>query len=379
MRLIVLFMTICLLSNTSKNTVSAYEDSKRYDFLLKGMDDQRQRLRTGIYRASGRFISDTSALGRLDGPVKIFSAFDFDADKLRFDRSEPFRAGKISNPGGKTQSSWETKFRGGRLIQLKDRYISNSDGSFLVQIGSLSDGVEDNVKPLDIRVFGLFYWSDLTSFPATTYSNCLQYLEKQKPDEVVEERRGFWRITWTFPEVSTMTLRRTLWVDQKSGFSPIRMELRYRSNRMPVGQWPAPMFESETTWTEIAGVWVPKTTHVVDKNSPPAIQSYELSLDWENVNGMVPPETFTLEGLKLTPGYQVVDDTLGRTIVVGSIGDNHGLVEQAAPVPPPSAPNRSWRSWSSFLPYFLGGFGVFVIALAAWFRFRPVRRGTSMV
>ncbi len=352
--------------------------AKQYEFLIKGMDDQRQRLRTGMYRASGRFVSESLDVGRLDGPLTIFSAFDFDTNKFRFDRTEPIRQGRVSPPGLDKRSSWTMKMRGGRMIRLQDRHISNTDGSFQVRIGSLIPGVENDVKPLDVRGFGFFYWNDLSSFPATPYEKTLEYLEREKPEEVVEEGRGIWKVTKTFPEESRRTLRRVLWFDQNSGFSPIRMELRIRVSSMPADYWPEPNLESETTWVEIAGVWVPKTARVVDMGDAPSIQRYELSFDWEMVNGMIPPETFTLAGLKLTPGYQVVDDTLGREIIVGSIGSDHALVERTVPLPS-STPNRVWRGWTSFLPYVLAGLGVVAIGLVAWFRFRTARRRSSTV
>ena len=326
-----------------------------------------------MYRASGRYVSDDPKLGRLDGPVKIFSAFDFDADRLRFDRTEPIREGKIVTPGAGTQKTWAPKIAGGQLIQLKDQTISHILDIFQVRQGGLNPGAEASIKPLDVRGFGLFYWASLASYPATTYPQTLEYLEKEKPEEVVEERSGIWRIVWTFPEVDTVTARRTVWLDQKAGFSPIRMELKYRATAMPAGQW-KPTLESETTWAEVAGVWVPRTDHVVASHSAPTMDSYELSFDWEMVNGVVPPETFTLAGLKLKPGYQVVDNSLGREIVVGKVGKYHALVETPQSPPPPTRPDRSWRGWSPSLPYLLAGVGAVAIGVAFWFRFGPPGR-----
>ena len=371
----------CSLASVPAKSSADSEDLKRYDFLIKGMDDQRQRLRTGMYRINGRYISESTETGRLDGPVKIFSAFDFDADKFRFDRTGPIREGKVPPAplGADARSSWTLKMRGGRMIRLKDRNISNGDDSMQVRIGSMNPMVQNDLRPLDVRAFGLFYWQSMSSFPATPYPKFLEYYERDQADEVVEERRGIWKITKTFPTYLGHTSRRILWIDQKAGFSPIRLELRQRDDSMPAGTWSAPDFESETTWIEIAGVWVPKTARIVDDPGTAKVASYEFPFDWEMVNGVVPPETFTLAGLKLKPGYQVVDDTLGRDVIVGSIGADHALVERASSPPPPAAPNRAWRGWSSFLPHILAGLGICVIGLAAWFRFHPARRGSPTV
>ena len=373
---------IYLLCLQSISSMPAPEDgpgtSKRYDFLIKGMDDQRQRLRTGAYRASGRLYNDDPALGKLDGPVTIFSAFDHETDKFRFDRLEPIREGKITAPGADPQAVWAPKFVGGKMIRLPDRTISKSNDSVMTRSGSMSPGDEANIKPFDVRAVGLFYWSSLSSIRSTTYPQMLEYYERERPEEVVEERRGIWRITWTFPEDTTMTLRRIVWLDQNSGYSPIRMELKYRSSSMPAGHWPAPMLESETTWVEHAGVWVPKTYRVVAKHSAPVIQGYDLSFDWEIVNGEVPARVFTIEGLSLPKNGMVVDNSLGKNIIIGSIGADHKVIDRTmTPPPPPAPPRRAWQGWT-WLPYGFGTFGILVIGLAAWLRFRPSTPTSSM-
>ena len=122
------------------------DTAKQYDFLLTGMDDPRQRLRTGLYRASGRFISESKKVGRLDGSVRIFSAFDYDAEKFRFDRTEPTREGNAAPPDSKGRPNWKPKIIGGQLIRLKDRAISHNDDSFSVRIGTTSPDVDSLVK-----------------------------------------------------------------------------------------------------------------------------------------------------------------------------------------------------------------------------------------
>jgi len=351
-------------------SIGANDTQQRYDFLIKGMDDQRQRLRSGIYRASGRFISDNPTLGRLDGPVTIYSAFDFNTDKLRFDRIEPIREGKITAPGAGPRETWSKKTKGGALIRLPDRTISNLDGDMISRSGKLTIADESALKPLDIRAFGLFYWTDMANIPSTTYPLWLQVLERQKPDEVVEERRGIWRVAWNFPEYGTLSLRRILWLDQNSGFSPIRTELRYRSRSMPPDSWPAPKEESETTWIEAAGTWVPKTYRLSTDRGTPNAQSYELSFDWEAVNREVPAKLFSIEDLRLPRGTLVVDTSLGSTIDVGSIGPDRKVINRSFAQPPPSSPRRSWRGWGPRLPYILTAFGIVILGLAARMRLR---------
>jgi hypothetical protein len=59
--------------------------------LLSRMKESRDLLRSGSYRASGRVSTNrrTSGTGRLQGPIEIFSAFDFDKQLCRFDQTEP--------------------------------------------------------------------------------------------------------------------------------------------------------------------------------------------------------------------------------------------------------------------------------------------------
>ncbi len=350
---------------------------KRYDFLLKGMDDHRQRLRTGVYRASGRFVSDDPTLGRLDGPITIFSAFDYDEDKFRFDRMEPFREGKITDPGAGSQEAWTKKTRGGQMIRLDGHTISRDVDSSIAYIGRLTTEVEGAVKPLDVRAFGLFYWIDLSDGPATTYPAWFKILLGDVPEEILEERRGIWRVTWTFPEYETITSRRITWIDQNSGFSPIRTELRRRSRSMPPDFWPEPYESSETTWSEVSGIWVPKTyRNVLDKGQP-LQQIFELSFNWEVVNGVVLADVFSVKGLKLPPGTLVVDNSTGSELDVRPIDADHSLIDRTNETPPPpvaanAKPKRAWQGWIS-APYAFATIGVGVLGLAAWLLFRNSR------
>src|SRR5438309_1115142 len=58
-------------------------------FLWTGLKDNRERLRSGVFRARGRYVVDEPQPGRFEGDVQLFSAFDYDKDLLRFDRVEP--------------------------------------------------------------------------------------------------------------------------------------------------------------------------------------------------------------------------------------------------------------------------------------------------
>lgn len=61
------------------------------DFLLTAFADNQERIRSGIVRMEGTVLDRSAAGNPIEGPVRLFVAFDVDAKLVRFDRTEPVR------------------------------------------------------------------------------------------------------------------------------------------------------------------------------------------------------------------------------------------------------------------------------------------------
>lgn len=290
------------------------DSRQEFPFLWTGMKNHRQRLRSGIVRMSGRLLEDDPNALRLEGEVRIFSAFDFGEGKMRFDRTEP-RAAILSAGAPGSIPRWSRMITGGKFVRVPGKTIYHVAGDVLTDTHVESANPPVPARPWDVRGLGLYHWLDLRK--AADYDDVVGNWEKVAPEEVVDEGRGIHRIGWT---VGSGIVRRTLWLDETKGFAPIRFELRWKDPDHP-GVLSEPKAVCDVTWAESGGVWVPTTYRIEDRQSVPRTRIYELALEWESVNEPVPADLFTLEGMKLDPGNILVDNRLGKPIVVGKINE----------------------------------------------------------
>ena len=100
-----------------------------FRFLLDGMKTNRMQLQQGAFRAHGRRVLENSKFGRVEGPVEIYSAFDFAAAKMRFDRREPERIWDRKKAG-----EWKAGEQGGKFIRTPREMIEQKLGDKLVGV-----------------------------------------------------------------------------------------------------------------------------------------------------------------------------------------------------------------------------------------------------
>jgi hypothetical protein len=168
------------------------------------------------------------------------------------------------------------------------------------------------VQPFDVRAVGLLHLADFRG--ETTFIDLHGYLTTRRFVEVLEEKQGLYRLSWLEDEGA---VRAWLWLDEKKGFSPTRMETRYQALDSEKAQLGRLIDVSETTWIEMSGVVVPRSFRLQD-----GFEVYELTLDWEAVNQGVSEQLFTPEGFNLEQGTYIVNDRLGKPIVTGRVGDD---------------------------------------------------------
>jgi len=124
--------------------------------LVAGLKTERQRLRQGVFRVHGVEIrEDPAPVGKLEGPVEMFGAFDFDKGCYRFDRRSP---------------SWKLE---GKEKELLDRKICRAPELSLhynSRYARLEIHAPDVVDPqtllvtdgyLDVRCVGIYSFGQL--------------------------------------------------------------------------------------------------------------------------------------------------------------------------------------------------------------------------
>lgn len=284
-------------------------------FLLAGLRDNNDRIRSGVVRVQGRKLDDDPKGGRLEGEIRLFIAFDQEHGLFRFDRTEPGRAeprpGDPPTPPGTAPS----RSFGGKFARTPEGTIYRLDGDASINMGTLQKDPPAVVSPFDPRAIGLYYYSDFErNVPLDTV---IKSWDRGDAIEVVREADGLYRLRRV--DEGPISSRTTIWLDTERGYTPIRLETN--DKKTGSDDWSDAITLSQTTYQKLGNVWVPKTYHIDDRQFHPRLLAYDLVFEWESVNEPVDPKLFTVEGFDAPKGTYVVDRRIGRPIAVGVVGE----------------------------------------------------------
>jgi hypothetical protein len=295
----------------------ARKDDRLAQFVLAGVKHGASQLKSGAFRAHGRFQSTSSRTGqqRID-ELQIFSAFDFEKGLLRFDRVDKDAASsQLPNSPPRSFGPTTTRTRqiptqpllhDLRLVRTPDRLIhwvgGNPSATIDLPTAKLAAGFG---LRFDVRSLGFCNYPGLRA----TFDELYPPLLRDPVDEAVEEANGVYRVSWLLAQGA---LRSRVWFDPSKDFAAIRMEESPRSTTLPHKVW-EPTTVSDTTWTRVNNTWVPKTYHIEVRRRDQSLgESYDLAFNWEQVNEPVRRDLFTWEGMGLPEGTRIVDARLGR-------------------------------------------------------------------
>jgi hypothetical protein len=318
-----------------------------FDYVLTGFQDSRQRLKTGVCSVQGRKIDIDPVYGRLEGEVRLFVAFDYDAGLLRFDRTEPIRVGPDGNRDPLPKAGWVVGSEVGKYVKTPSRTLmwindnprTATKGALVVHGPGLR--AYKQASPFDIRVVGA--------------GNYLVYTKNGQLDALVaglRSREGEAQVERPAPDRARLVFRSTvseirIEFDESRQFVPTRC---VATDRRPDGKLAdRPSFESSTDWVKQVGVELPARLQLRYAASPQQELSYDLNFEWQRVNEPLPAELFQPQGMELPDGLAILRPQGGRvggTVSLGRVGDLTPDPRLAAEVPEPSDP-RPWvrRNW----------------------------------
>jgi RNA polymerase sigma factor (sigma-70 family) len=273
------------------------ERTKLAQFLWSKMAEHRNKLERGAFVATGRRVMDYPAIREhADGAVVILGAFDYEKGLLRFDRSEPLSE-LVPRPA--ITSALADRWTG-KLILTPEMTLdwSNRLGAAAIA-GPRFYPALHNIAPFDARSLGLLFWNRDSS--VLDFVTVLKTWTDSRLEEVVKESEHIYRITVSSGKNNAII--RTLWLDDSRGFTPTRCEIASFSA--------PPIYVTELSWVEIHGIWVPKKYHN-ERYDGSLSDTYDLSFKWTSVNKPVPQSMFTVAGLDLEEGTQVIETRQGK-------------------------------------------------------------------
>lgn len=261
--------------------------------VLTGFRESRGRLRRGVFRVSGA-RNTKNPRRQIDhaGEIGGFVAVDFEENAVRFERREP---------------SYKGHPVGGRYIKKEEMVVSRRLGAGDTSILRSTAKPDISLMMFDIRTAGL---ANDAEFEMNVGLDRL--LDELLPESNLLEARKekqLYRLSW---KTGRDALKRSVWFDENSGFSPVRLETRYRA----AADLP-PMTTCDVTWIERDAVWVPETLTVTHRPRPDEERDVTYAFEWISVNQTLDDQLFAVAALQ-EPGERprVVDYRLDKPIVV---------------------------------------------------------------
>ncbi len=302
------------LKNSEKDAEITFDD------LMKGLQERRGRLKTGVFKAHGKMHAEEPESGTLEGDIDIHCAFDFVNDLVRFDEKRPVR---VVSARGKTKGTWETKIHETKYAKSRTEVIGvnvkanweSIDGLVLEAHFYPVDSTEHTIgRPFDVRTLGMSLVDQFTRGEAN-FEKAVDRLLKTAPEWVTKEAEGIYHIIW-----QENTLREHLWINELQGFTPIRYEVQYLPDANESDRAVKTRESTEVSWTKIKDVWVPKACRLKGGIGSPRPLTLELAFDWGDVNEAFPDKQLSIADFNLPRFTYLVDHKTGQPIIMGEIG-----------------------------------------------------------
>lgn len=347
-----------------------------FEHVLAGFSSSRHRLKTGACSLHGTKVETDPAYGRIEGPVKLFAAFDTEAELLRFDRVEPVRLNESLERATLPQDGWITGTLTGKYVKSSSRVLYWLDHTPKkgrtggVGIYPASTPAPVQVSPFDLRSVGaMWYHSYLTNLQLDTL---LIALNKQAVSgKAVVLGNGITRLSF---RVKTTETR--IDFDETRQFVPLRCETYLCNKDGTAGN--RPDFTTTTEWIQISGLWVPAALKLWYEAGPGSSTSYDLTFDWQKVNEPLPAELFQPRGMDLHDTLTIFQTTgTERSVPLGKIGDLTPHWPLAADEPVPSDPRPWVRRPIGLAAVGLALVAAAVLGLIGWRRLRHPKPATG--
>lgn len=371
-----------------------------YDYLLAGLEHERQKLQTAKFRIEGTMLQSLAGSATVEGPVQFDGAVDYRERKIRFDRTEPTTIRTVTIlasptrlddpaavPGAHGAGEVESLLSAPELRAQTRKYI-RVPGRSMFWSHSMNGGVIDSTRqpgisieaedskrhelPFDVRAVGLMIWADLGRYSLPEMVDAYRRKRNDLMDVVEEsESPGTYRCSLRF----NFTVKgqskppwwgaHTLWIDSKRGFSPIRLHIAPPPPANPPRAEPRAEDRSEAHWIERSGVWIPEKWVLTYGDGENRFK-YDLSFTWESINEPLPDRLFSYEDFGAPKGTPVFDQRAGRQMLVEELGGDTSPASLSAKARP------------GLLRLFLGIAAVlFAALLILWLRRRNARPAAS--
>ncbi len=367
-RVLICFLLVAINTTIWGQERGSIDDLDQWKYCVSGMRANRGRLRTGRVLMLGEHTLPSNRVEGLQVPFRYEIIFDHNAASYRYSQrdyrirgvseySEKQKEELFSNSSvlhGRTADGieWVTEEVGGTIVHTTDYDLYQDIHNKHIDKMSPGLAVNRGFIEWDLRCMGLL---DMPAIHRKhTYESVLDGI--YEGPRIISMNTDSSRITRVV--IGREELEWELWIDEKSGMSPIRMIHRDGTMTEKTG--------CHVGWKEINEVWVPVSVSIWGKTSRGTREAFDLTMDWSNVNAPVDSKMFTTSGVSSHDSALIVDMRLGPTVVerVNILPLRVATPKAVRPKPP------SWLGWI-VLGHLIAG-GVF-----AWWYYRRKSRRQS--
>lgn len=268
------------------------------DSCLRNVIAERQKLKSGQCVLRGKRTPIPIA-----ADVEMIEDFEisatFDAGRIRMDSAEP---------GYVVAANQALKME---MVERKFYRTSTQSAMWIVGTDNLFVDKPDAKRKVhrfmefDPRALGMY--TEISFRGAMPLNEMFSGYLKRPPSEVdiVASDQDLVRIS-----ISSETKRRVhqieYWIAPKEGFSVRKIERRERQKASPEVQWN--VIERNTAeWSQIDGVWVPITCHMVNFNGATIINELTCEIQWNAINEPLKDSLFYWKSFGAPPNVVVHD------------------------------------------------------------------------
>jgi len=301
-------------ADDERRTAASSTPEELGKYLLERMQTSRVKLKSGVFEAHRVVNSKTSEKDQQQeakpiARTKIFCAFDFENDLLRFDKDERWfdtesSAEKVkmeqvsryftTRTEARRYSSQRHEGQEAALNQLQEvppcYQLQRRRGAFPIFF--------------DVRLVGICTKAELVTVAGSEFEGVVKfYTEKcSATGKPLDDNQYLLILS---QDVGESQVRREFVLDASRDFVPVQYDQRYRNPDSDEWKSLFPPITAEWKKSEQSDVYVPVKLKFPDKKADD-----ELTFEWKSVNQPPDQKLFTEESLNVPPGTHVVDATI---------------------------------------------------------------------
>ena len=323
-------LTLSQITHSFAGGNSNNESNRSY--IISGMRAEREKLLTGQLVMRGEHLVRAKGEAGFVVPIQFHLVFDHVTSSYRYNQTEAKRPPKNQTGASKNvipkspkmatveEAEWQSRKVGGTLVRTNEYDLHLALNSSVVTRLSPGEAEGTLIYEPDVRCAGLL---GLLAFERSVpFQKALEaYEHKLSIHSIHRTASGLWELKYRHDDTET-----EMWVDESHGMTPIRLIVR------DLREWPKEMNRkeivstTEVDWKLINNNWVPISLRMSATSPIGSFESYELTVEWSNVNEPLDPKIFTAAGIVDSDNAIVMDMRLGPIVM-----------EQVKPKPLPVA------------------------------------------